>query len=175
MGNSKNVNYTLKQEENDYLLLVDFNQYLNLDKLGRTPSGYTTDASGYTKDGRYINIELKSRNQNLMDDLTISGCTSTGKPYSGKTIYIELHKVGSMLLESVTMGHTPVYINFLNDDVVVLFNLLKLRHKYTTTTRRIWSELYQGFELAKRAELPLSDAFIYKKENNAYKVLYSPK
>ena len=40
--------------------------------------------------------------------------------------------------------------------------------------KKIWSELYQALELAKREELSLEDAWIYKKEDNVYKLIHKP-
>lgn len=154
-----NTDYALKKEETDYLLLKDFNTVLKLRDLNQCPEKHTTDASGYTQDGKYINIELKQR------DISINTYSS---------LYIEAHKVGDMLLDYVLENKIPLYINFLKDGYVVVFNLAKLRHRPNKIAKRIWSELYQGFELAKREELKLEDAYIYKKENNQYKLIHKP-
>lgn len=155
----KNTNYALKREEDDYLLLKDFNSFLKLEGLGKCPPKHTTDASGYTTDGRYINIELKQR------DISIN---------TFNTLYIEAHKCGDMLLDYVIEKKVPLYINFLKDGYVVVYNLAELKHRPYKVAKRIYSELYQGFELAKREELRLDDAWIYKKENNEYKIIHKP-
>lgn len=166
--------YALKKEQNDYILLEDFNSALKLIELGKCPDKYTTDASGYTTDGRLINIELKQRNQTL-SGLTLSGTASTTNAiYTANTIYIESHKVADMLLDYLCDGKVPLYINFLNDGYVVLYNLSQLKHRPKKVTKKIYSKLYQGFELAKREELLLEDAWIYKKENNVYKLCHKP-
>lgn len=156
----KNTDFALKKEENDYILMEDFNKVLKLRELGKCPQNDVTDCSGYTEDGRYVSIELKERNI----------CIDT---YD--SIFIETHKCGDMLLDYVIEGKIPLYINFLNNGYVVLYNLARLRHRPKKVAKRIYSELYQGFELAKREELPLEDAFIYKKENDAYKLVRKPK
>lgn len=169
-----NQNYALEKEEKDYNLLEEFNQTLKLIELGKCPEKHTTDASGYTTDGRYINIELKQRNQTL-SGLTIIGTSSkTGKQYTANTIYIEAHKAGDLLLDYAIEKKIPLYINFLNDGYVVLYNLSQLKHRPTKVAKKIWSELYQGFELAKRELLRIEDAWIYKKENNGYKLIHKP-
>lgn len=170
----KNTNYTLKQEENDYILLEGFNSYLNLKELGRCPEKHTTDASGYTTDGRYINIELKQRKQTITNNLTISGLTTEGKVYTASTIYIEAHKIGDMLLDYVCEDKIPLYINFLEDGYVILFNLTKLKQRPNKVAKRIYSKLYQGFELAKREELRIEDAWIYQLKNNNYELIHKP-
>ena len=159
------------KEDEDYALMEDFNAYLNLQDLGRCMEKHTTDASGYTTDGRSVNIELKRRNQTLTSDGRISGLTTESKPYTADTMYIEAHKVGDMLLDYVCEDKIPMYINFLNDGYVVIFNLSRLSRRPTKVGRRIYSKLYQGFELAKREELSMDDAWIYKKENNGYKMI----
>lgn len=168
-----NKEFTLKKENEDYLLLEQFNDYLNLKELGRCLEKHTTDASGYTTDGRFLNIELKKRNQTLIDNNVLSGLTTDGKPYTASTIYIEAHKAGDMLIDYICEDKIPLYINFLNGYVVV-FNLAQLKHRPNKVAKRIYSKLYEGFELAKREELRLEDAWIYKKENNAYKLIYKP-
>lgn len=169
-----NQDFALKQETNDYILLEDFNKVLKLMELGQCPQKYTTDASGYTTDGRYLNIELKKRNQ-TMSGLTLIGTSSkTNKTYTADTIYIEGHKCGDMLLDYVVEKKIPLYINFLNDGYVVLYNLSTLKHRPTKVAKRIWSELYQGFELAKREELRIEDGWIYQRINDKYKLIHKP-
>lgn len=171
----KNEEFANKQELTDFEKYEDFNQYLKLVELGKCPKGFYVDASGVTRDGRYINAELKDRNQVLMPDLlTISGVTKDGKTYTANTVYSEQHKIGDMLLDWVCLGREPLYVNFLNDDVIVLFNICKLKIRPNIVKKRIWSELYQGFEIAEREELDTRDAWIYKKINNEWKMIRKP-
>lgn len=162
--------YALKNETNDYLLLEDFNKVLKLDNLEKMKEKHHTDASGKTKDGKILNIELKRRFVNLMPDLTLSGRT-----FTATTLFIEQHKILDLYLDYFISGLTPIYINFLNDDMIMIHNLTKLSNRTKTQTMRIESKLYQSFEMAKRIELPVVDAWIYKKdENNEYKLIYKP-
>lgn len=163
--------YSLKFEEKDYILLRGFNdQVLHLTELGQTPKAHYTDASGYTTDGRYANIELKYREADLTDDLKMSAET-----YVVDSIFIENHKIGDMLLDYVICKEIPLYINFMKNDYVVLYNLSRLKSRPRRTVKKIYSKLYQGFELAKREELSLTDAWIYHKENDTYKLVSKPK
>ena len=152
-----NSEYGLKNEEKDYILLKEFNEkVLKLNKLGQTTKHHHSDASGLTKSGTYINLELKHRNININ---------------TYPTMYLESHKAADMLLDYVTLNYVPLYVNFLADGHVVVFNLAKLKHRPKTVCKYIKSELYEGFELAKRQELDMRDAFIYKLENNEYKLI----
>ena len=171
----KNEEFAKKKEKEGYLLLEDFNNdYMKLIELGQTPPKHTSDASGFTRDGRLLNFEIKVRNQTLVNNNTISGCSTDGKTYITNTIYIESHKCGDLLLDYIVEDKKPVYINFLNDGYVVMFNLSRLKHRPEKVSKRIYSKLYQGFELSKREELRLEDAWIYKKENNSYKLVRKP-
>lgn len=167
-------NYAFKIEDEDYELLESFNDVLKLEQMGRCPRNYHTDASGITSDGKEINIELKRRNQTL-SGLTIMGVTSANKPYTASTIYIETHKCGDMLLDYVCENKVPMYINFLNDGYVIVHNLSQLKTRPAKVGKKIYSKLYEGFEISKRNELQLDDAWIYKKdENNKYQLVYKP-
>ena len=154
-----NRDYAFKKEDEDYILLKDFNKVLKLTELGKCPEKYTTDASGYTTDGRYLNIELKSR------DIDINTFSS---------LFIEAHKAGDMLLDYVCEDKIPLYINFLNNGYVVLYNLSRLKHRPKKVFKKAYSKLYEGFELSKREELLVSDAWIYQKINNEYKLIHKP-
>ena len=165
----KNQQFSDSYEELDYNLIVDFNSVLKLNDLGRCPYQHHTDASGTTTDGRECGIEIKRRNQALLDNLTISG-----KTYTASTIYIEQHKMADLLLDYIYDRKEPLYINFLENDTVIVFNLTRLSCKPNKTCKKIWSELYQGFELAKRLELKLEDAWIYRKIDGSYKIIHKP-
>lgn len=155
-----NKEYGSTNEENDYKLLEEFNKFLKLEDLGRCPSNAATDASGHTTDGRYVNIELKRR---FIDIGTYS------------SIYLETHKCGDMLLDYVVDNKIPLYINFLDDGYVVTFNLAELKHRPKKVEKKIYSKLYDGFEIAKRVELLIEDAWVYQKINDSYKLLQKPR
>lgn len=148
-----NEQYANTSEQHDYEKLQDLNRLLKIRELGKRPDKDTTDASGYTQDGQEVNIELKSRNININ---------------TFQTIYIESHKIADMLLDYNIDHKIPLYINFLQDDYVVMFNLAMLKHRPEKIIKPIWSQLYQSFELGKREGLLLDDAWIYQKQNNKY-------
>lgn len=151
-----NNEYADINENIDFDKLEDFNKKLKLKMLGRTPQKHHADASGYTQDGRTAIIELKKRNFTL------------GKYNS---IVIESHKLADILLDSICDDKVPLYINFLDDDYVVMFNLLKLKHRPRKHAQRNLSKLYDGYELSVREFLDMRDAWVYKKQDNTYKLI----
>lgn len=169
-------NFAYGMEDKGYAKLEHFNHhFLHLQELTRmpknTPSG---DASGITTDGTEINIEIKVRNQTLIDKSTLSGLTSQDKPYTASTIYIEAHKAGDMFLDYFSLGREPIYVNFLDNDYVVVYNLGKLKTRPKRVQKKIWSKLYQNWENQIREELPLNEAFIYKWDGNNYILITKP-
>ena len=163
-----NQDYAKQKEDEGFKLLKEFNEkVLKLKDLGRTPEKHTTDASGFTSDNKYINIELKKRNMRLTDDFKLSAET-----YTVDTLFIEAHKAGDLLLDYICYKHIPLYINFLDDDTVIVFNLSTLKHRPRKIAKKIESKLYEAFELGKREGLLLKDAYIYKKINNSYKLIH---
>lgn len=156
------ANFAASMEDKGFDKLVEFNSKLKLDNLGRTPSGYTSDASGTSFCGD-VNIEIKVRNMEIdPTTLTITGHTKDDRSYTADTLYIESHKIADLLLDHMCDGKVPLYVNFLNGGYCVVFNLSKLKHRPRKEAKRIYSKLYQGFELAKRQLLDLRDAYIYK-------------
>lgn len=156
-----NKEYAEQYEDNDYKLLQDFNEKkLKLKCLGRTPSKYSSDASGYTQDNQLVNIELKYRDNDINE-------------YD--SLHIETHKAYDLLDEYIRDNKIPLYINFLNDGHVVVYNLAKLKHKPYKKRVKTYSKLYQDYESGYKAFLKLEDAYIYKKDDDNYKriVFYS--
>ena len=160
-------NYFETNEENDFEKLMAFNEATGIfDEIGKTSHKYHTDATATTTnklgETRYWNIELKDRNLNLLEDGRISGATEKGTFYDN-TIFIENHKAASMFFDMIN-GLTPLYINFLSDGHILIFNLSNLKKRpQKTGTMNIRSKGYQKFEVAKREGLYISDAAIYDK------------
>lgn len=173
----KDTDYAEKQETEGYKRLVDFNSHLHLENLGRIYGCKWSDASGYTTDGRLLNIENKVRNQYLLIDengnFKVSGTSKNGA-YIVDTLFIETHKAGDLYIDYFCEGKIPMYINYLEEDYVVVYNLTRLRKRPEKTYLRPFSKLYNAFEVADREELALTDAYIYKKENNKYICIYRP-
>lgn len=168
-----NKDFFKENELNDWNLLIDFNERVNLfDELTSAETKHHTDGTGYTitKLGttKYWNIELKRRNLILTDDGKISGSSTNGE-FIDNTIFIESHKVADMLLDSIE-GLIPLYINFLADGSTVIYNLSNLKKRPVKTgTMNIRSKGYNKFEIAKRQGLFLSDAAIFDKDGNLIK------
>lgn len=162
-----------ENEANDWKLFENFNEITGLfSHIKRAEEKFHTDGTGYTTnkfgETRYFNIELKYRNLNLLDNGKISGATEKGE-FIEDTIFIESHKAADMLLDVIN-GLEPLYINFLSDGNVLIFNLNKLSMRPKKTgTMNIKSKGYGKFEIAKRQGLYLKDAAIYDKDYNLIK------
>lgn len=173
-----NRKYATDKEQTGFEKLLDFNQLLKLTDLAQTIEGDYRDATGITTTtNQKVNIENKVRNQTLFYNdgkPYISGLTSSNSPYSGDSIYIESHKFADLIVDWITLDFIPLFINYLSNNTIVVFNLSKLRQRPKSRHLRIYSSLYQSYEEADRLELSLQDAFIYKKEkNNKYLYLKS--
>lgn len=156
-------------EANDLKKLNDFNNAINLfTSITPAKEKHYCDASGKTSD-RIFNIELKNRNQIITSNGKISGCSQNGKVYIDETIFVEDHKLSDMILDYITEGIEPLYINFLSNGWVIIFNLSKLTlrpKKYLNM--KINSKGYQSMEFGNRQGLYLKDAAIY---DNNYKLI----
>lgn len=164
-----NRKYATDKEQTGYEKLLDFNQLLKLKDLQQTVEGDYRDATGITTTNQKVNIENKVRNQTLFyqdGKPYISGLTSSNSPYSADTIYIEAHKASDLLMDWITLDYIPLFVNYLRDNIVVVFNLSRLKQRPKSRHLRIYSSLYQSYEEADRLELSLNDAFIYKKDKN---------
>lgn len=162
-------------ETTDFQLMTQFNtEKLHLTDFGRCPDLYHSDASGKTAIGDTVSLELKRRDLNLIysnGEYKISGCASNGKSYTDNTIMIEAHKAASLLWDYSISNITPLYINFLNDDVVIIYNLTKLNKiPKKKNYYNIRSKGYQRTENGDRFLLDLQEAYIYK--NN--KLIHKP-
>ena len=162
-----------ENEANDWKLFENFNEITGLfTHIKRAEEKFHTDGTGYTTnkfgETRYFNIELKYRNLNLLDNGKISGATEKGE-FIEDTIFIESHKAADMLFDTIN-GLEPLYINFLSDGNVLIFNLQRLTERPKKTgTMNIKSKGYGKFEIAKRQGLYLKDAAIYDKDYNLIK------
>lgn len=169
-------NFAYSKEDEGFEKLEHFNKnFLKLENLTRTPKNHPTcDASGITSIGDVLNIEIKLRNQVLLDNNTVSGLTTYNKQYTASTLYIDLNKASDLLLDYVVYQREPLYVNFLANDYVVVYNLVKLKKRPKDVVKKVWSNLYQEEQIERRTELPLNEAFIYKKEGDNYILVYRP-
>lgn len=145
-----NKKYAEQHEANDFELMIELNSLFHLKDLGRMEDNHPTDASGFTQDGRYIEIELKRRYINVDTYKTI-----IIEPYKMK--YAREHK-----------DIIQLYVNFTDDGYAIVFNLNDINNP-VENMYDIPSKLYERVKASKRYELPIKDAWIYKKENNKYK------
>lgn len=146
-----NEQYAAKCENDDFELLLDFNSKLGINGLVKTECKHETDASGYTQDNRIIEIEIKNRNI---------------KHDTYDTIMIEPYKLDYARHQD----SIQLYVNFTNDEHVIVFNLHNVG-KLNEKNFNIPSKLYERVKLSKRYEIPIEKAWIYKKENNQYKLI----
>lgn len=158
-----NYSFMNQQEKIDWDLLNGFNEkFKYFTNLVKREKYATSDASGVTFDGRTFGIELKSRNQVLMDDGRLSGLSYDDRTYTADTEYIEAHKSTSMLFDYLYKNDEPLYINFLKDGTIIIYNLRKLSDTPKKQRVKIKSKGYEREEYEYRFFLPLKDAAIYK-------------
>lgn len=125
------------------------------------------DASGVTRDNRKVIVELKDRHYSY--DEKTNRIFKNGKSYN--SMFIESHKIGSLLLDTID-GFTPLYLNFMENGYVILFVLNQLKHRPTETkTMNIKSAGYDSIEVSKRQGLSMRDAIIMKKEKGKWKTI----
>lgn len=175
---NRNTDFADRKENKGYEELQRFNAFLKLDDLAKTDKGDYFDASGATPLKKTIIIENKIREQVLLQDndgnFYVSGATKDGKTYTADTLFIESHKVADLLLDYVVTGAIPLYINYLKNHIVV-YKLHNLKHRPEKKHYRIFSQLYQTFEVADRELLKLEDAYIFQKmENNTFQLIHQP-
>jgi hypothetical protein len=166
---SKNF-YTV-EELKDWELLKLFNDKIKLNNLGQTPKKWYFDASGYTHLNQYTEIELKNRQGVLTDNPNIVEFTKKNKStYTATTVYIEPQHYARMIDDFRYDGVVPLYINFLADGSVIVWNLATLKKKpewkYVT---HIWDEGKKEYKDEWRILLELEEAFIYDCNNNLIK------
>lgn len=154
------MNYFETNEKNDLQMLYEFNYVTKLfDSITPTEEKSQIDATAKRKN-REFSIEIKHRYINL-------------EKY--QTIMIEPYKYLELKLEKEFNGKDGLYINFLADGSVVIFNISKLKTRPHFTIHNIRSEGYEVNQLQERRyHLNLKDAAIYKKENNNYKLIQKP-
>lgn len=147
-----NEQYAVNNEIRDFELFKEFSPKLKLKDLGRLEDKKEFDASGYTQDNRYVEIELKNR------DITVNQYPSIMiEPY--KFAYARENK-----------DRIPLYVNFTRDGYVILFNLHKVG-KLNERNFNIPSKLYERVKESKRYEIPIQKAWIYEKVGNKYKLV----
>ena len=160
-----NREYFANNEANDMLLLRKLSTDVGLfSTVGECEKYACCDASGVTKDGKIAIVELKNRYNEIQDF---------------GDIFIESKKVAYLLLEHITKGHIPLYINFFTVGGVTkhaaVWNLLNVTDYKYYARIRIHSNGYQSDEHRERFGLLYQDAWIYEitEDNKKFKLLRS--
>lgn len=154
--------YFDENETNDMLLLRKLSTDVGMfSKVGECEKYACADASGITKDGKIAIVELKNRYNEIQDF---------------GDIFIESKKVAYLLLEHITKGHIPLYINFFTVDGITkhaaVWNLLNVTDFKYYARIRTHSSGYQSYEHRERFGLLYRDAWIYEiREDNKFKLL----
>lgn len=174
MKTKKNDGYYTAEELKDYNLLTLFNEKLNLKDLGQTPKKWYYDASGYTNINQYTELELKNRNGKVLNNDTVElRNVKHGTTYTATTVYIEPQHYARMIDDYRFDGVVPLYVNFMNDDgLILVWNLAKLKKKpewkYVT---HIWDEGKKIYKDEWRILLEVSECMIYDKDYNLIKFI----
>lgn len=152
-------NYVDTMEDRGFALLTALNAEKHwFSSLTRLGDGYYADASGITSDMRKVIIEVKTR------EMVMSGGVMTDSKDPSKTynsVMIEGHKMTDLILDSIS-GYLPLYINFLADGSVIIFNMSNLKTRPITSKTRIYSKAAAKFDISARYLLDMSDAIITK-------------
>ena len=147
-------------EQNCWELLQDFIEHSNfksnLKEFNRKEECNYVDATGLTTSNQVLNMELKKRN------ITIN---------QFPTLDAEGHKLADLYIDYFCDNKIPLYINFLKDGYVVVFNITKLKRRHKAQKERNWSQGYKAFEMTQTQKLDVRDAYIYKKENDTYELI----
>ena len=149
-------------ETQDMILLRKLSTDVGMfNTVGECEKYACADASGITKDGKIAIVELKNRYNEIQDF---------------GDIFIESKKVAYLLLEHITNGHIPLYINFFTVDGITkhaaVWNLLNVTDFKYYSRIRTHSRRYQSDEHRERFGLLYSDAWIYEiRDDNKFKLL----
>ena len=143
--------YFVENEKKDLQMLYEFNYQVKLfDSITPTKEKSNIDATAKRKNREFA-IELKHRFINL-------------EKY--QTIMIEDYKLAEMMLEYTVNHKEPLYVNFLADGYILIFNLAKLSEKPRMRIQNIKSEGYDKMQCQERRYLlPIEEAAIYKDNN----------
>ena len=154
--------YFDNNETQDMLLLRKLSTDVGMfSTVGECEKYACADASGITKDGKIAIVEVKNRYNEIQDF---------------GDIFIESKKVAYLMLQHITKGHIPLYINFFTVDGITkhaaVWNLLNVTDFKYYSRIRTHSRGYQSDEHRERFGLLYSDAWIYEiREDNRFKLL----
>ena len=153
-------NYVDTMEDMGFALLTALNAEKHwFSSLTRLGDGYYADASGITSDMRKVIIEVKTREMVMTPDGQMADANDPSRTYG--SVMIEGHKMTDLILDSIS-GYLPLYINFLADGSVIIFNMSNLKMRPITSKTRIYSKAAAKFDISARYLLDMSDAIITK-------------
>lgn len=155
-----NKNYFKHNEDEGWNNLYTFSEKTKMfQTLDRAQEASQWDASGVCNDQKVL-IEIKTRQANLTNDFKLSG-----KTFFSDDLFIEDYKLAAILLEAKINNFVPIYVNFLADGNVVIFNLEKLTSYKLYSNLSIDSKGYQVTQdRTNRIGLMMEDATIYSKD-----------
>lgn len=153
----KDKGYCDEMEIHDGQLLQAFNEQMKFfNDLTPYPKGTPCDFHGKdTRSGRTTHIELKSRNTNLE------------QIRRWRTVFIEPSKYAylvKIMQSGCTYNEIPLYINFVNDGVII-YNFNNRLNVILTPNVEIKNPIL-GVEHEGRIELSINQATIYQKDKN---------
>lgn len=111
-----------------------------------------------------VNLELKCRNGILLNDhQVLLKRAKSDKTYKVDSIFIEAHKYAYLIGQWLTNQEIPLYVNFLNDGKVLVWNLSRLsKTPEMKFIEHIWDEGRKEYKNEWRMSLKINDAKIYK-------------
>lgn len=163
--------YFSKNEDICYQKLLDFNAKTNyFTNIERQPPKSEIDAVATGINRMVYSIELKNREKYQLKEDNKNNYLITNNSFSGDTIFIENHKITSLLLDMVYNHRLPLYINFFDNGYTTIHNLITLKNKPEQTREmKIQSKGYQQMEICKRYLLPIEESAIFDEKHNLKK------
>lgn len=159
-------NFYSVEELKDWELLKLFNEKIKLNNLGQTPKKWYFDASGYTHLNQYTELELKNRNGVLKENY-IEFTKKNKSTFTATTVYIEPQHYSRMVDDYRFDGVVPLYVNFLSDGSIIVWNLATLKKKPEWKwVTHIWDEGKKEYKDEWRILLDINESFIYDSKYN---------
>lgn len=158
----KKMNYFQWMEKTNIKNLHNFNDKVKwFERIEPTKEFSHTDATCYTKDGRKITVELKTRKETLQQFKNYGDILIEPKKISHFTDVME---------SGFTLNENCLYINFTADGVAIFnFNEMKQDSLVVYPNHRQYNPGKKHYEFETRFGWKTRDAILYtKEENNTY-------
>lgn len=156
------MNYFQWMEKTNIKNLHNFNDKVKwFERIEPTKEFSHTDATCYTKDGRKITVELKTRKETLQQFKNYGDILIEPKKISHFTDVME---------SGFTLNENCLYINFTADGVAIFnFNEMKQDSLVVYPNHRQYNPGKKHYEFETRFGWKTRDAILYtKEENNTY-------